>query len=279
MSLPTTEYLPARTIKKHYGVCTATLRRWAEKGQVRAIKTPGGKRLYHSVDIQRSFGFDAPPTRADQKAKVCYARVSTRHQQGDLDRQVQDLKQAFPTHEIVQDVGSGLNWNRKGFGALLDRVQQGTVGEIVVAHRDRLCRFAFQLVERFCKAFGTKLVVRDETDDRHGTTEELSDDLMSIVTVFVARNNGKRAAENRRNRKRQAEEKEKELHGQQEKDRRKAPRRKKQKGSSASDAGSTTDSPGVVWHSPLDVQQMFGGGHERGEGPVQENPPIDLCEL
>jgi len=262
MSLSSTEYIHARIIKNHYGVCSATLRRWAEDGRVRAIKTPGGKRLYHTLDIQRAFGFNDTALQ-NQKTKVCYARVSTKHQERDLERQVQDLKKAYPSHEIIQDIGSGLNWNRKGFTSLLDRVQSGSIGEVVVAHRYRLCRFGHQLVERFFKAFGTQLVVQDASDDLHGTSEELSDDLLAIVTVFVARNNGRRAAENRRKRKLQAQTEE--LHGKQARQNKKTPCQKKQKNSRIPDKTTEKDPLLMVRDSSVDLQQVHGSDSEGEE--------------
>jgi putative resolvase len=215
------EYISTKQVRKQYAVCSATLRRWDEAGKIRAIKSPGGKRFYNIADIRNAFGIkDEEP----EKAKICYARVSSAHQKEDLARQSKDLKEAFPDHEIIQDVGSGINWNRKGFCSLLERVQQRTVSEVVVAHKDRLCRFAFELVERFFKAFGTRIVVRYKANDGCGSTQELSEDLLSIVTVFVAKHNGNRAAENRRKRKRQEA-----------KEPKQTPGRKKQKDKNISD--------------------------------------------
>ena len=92
-----------------------------------------------------------------------------------------------------------LNWKRQGFKVLLERVLDGNVSEVVVAHRDRLCRFAFELVEQIFRHFQVKLVVLDTYDSPES---ELSDDLLAITTVFVARHNGQRSAINRKKRKR-----------------------------------------------------------------------------
>jgi predicted site-specific integrase-resolvase len=135
-----------------------------------------------------------------EKAKVCYARVSSAHQRQDLERQVEDLRQAFLENEIVQDVGSGLNWKRPGFKALLERGLKGHVAEVVVAHRDRLCRFAFALVEQIFRHHRVKLVVLDTYASPE--SEELSEDLLAITTVFVARHNGQRSVANQKKRKR-----------------------------------------------------------------------------
>jgi len=149
---------------------------------VAIIRTPGGKRLYSIADI-----------RGVQKAKICYARVSSEHQQGDLERQIADLRQRFPEHETVSDIGSGLNWKRRGFTALLERVHAGAVNEVVVTRKDRLCRFGIELVEWIFEKNGTQLMVLgSDVSANNSEAGELAEDLLSIVTVFVARHNGLR---------------------------------------------------------------------------------------
>jgi predicted site-specific integrase-resolvase len=146
------------------------------------------------------------PEEEKERTRECYARVSSAHQKEDLERQIEQLKKDCPSHELIQDIGSGLNWHRKGFATLLDRILSGSVEEVMVAYKDRLCRFGYELIEQMCKKFDTKLVVlnKDEEGEKN-TTTELSEDLLSIVTVFVARNNGLRAGKNRKKRKERQE--------------------------------------------------------------------------
>jgi putative resolvase len=210
---PTTQYIAAAQVHKRYAVSRATLRRWAEDGRIRAVRTPGGgKRLYAVADLDRLYQSTACAD-ANPKAKVIYARVSSAKQRGDLERQIHDLQSQCPGYALIQDVGSGLNWHRKGLQTLLERVHQRDVEEVVVAHRDRLCRFGIELVEWIFQKAGCKLVVLSDRDhgiisnaDPDGTlAQELSEDLLSIVTVFVAKNNGRRAAANRKRRRAEAQ--------------------------------------------------------------------------
>ena len=106
-------------------------------------------------------------------------------QKEDLERQVLFLKQKYPDYEVVTDVGSGLNFKRKGFRRVLESVLSNSVSEIVVAHRDRLCRFGFELVQWICDKSDTKLVVLEQTS--LSPTEELTKDLLSIIHVFSCR--------------------------------------------------------------------------------------------
>ena len=100
------------------------------------------------------------------------------------------MQEAYPTHEVITDIGSGLNFKRKGLLRMVDDVMRGTVKEIVVSHRDRLCRFAFELIEHLCRRNGTRLVVKDQ--EIHSAEQELSEDLMAIVHVFSCRHHGMR---------------------------------------------------------------------------------------
>ncbi|RHZ90026.1 hypothetical protein Glove_9g274 [Diversispora epigaea] len=151
------------------------------------MRTPGGKRLYSITDIQEIFR-DNQQTQITQKAKICYARVSSEHQRDDLERQIANLRQYYPEYEIISDIGSGLNWKRRGFVALLERIHTEGIEEVVVTRK---------LVEWIFEKNGTRLMVLG-TDVSAESSEvgELAEDLLSIVTVFVARHNGMRSAAN-----------------------------------------------------------------------------------
>ncbi|CAG8436474.1 8566_t:CDS:2 [Scutellospora calospora] len=174
----TSKYKPAEKIKKIYGVSTSTLRRWNDKGDVAYITMPGGKRLYSTDDIDNIFGREST-----QKKKICYARVSSEKQKDDLGRQRAYLVSEFPDHEIITDIGSGLNWKRRGFTSLLERVYARDIEEVVVTRKDRLCRFAYELVEWIFSKHDVKLVVLgSDVGSNDPDTGELAEDLLSIVT-------------------------------------------------------------------------------------------------
>ncbi|MEZ5671744.1 MAG: IS607 family transposase [Thiotrichaceae bacterium] len=95
--------------------------------------------------------------------KIIYARVSSREKQVDLTSQIAYLRNRYPNRELIQDIGSGLNFKRKGFNALLERILSGNVAAVVVTHRDRLCRFGFELVESIARKFNCNIVVLDDS--------------------------------------------------------------------------------------------------------------------
>jgi putative resolvase len=189
-----TIYVPGNEVKKKYRVSTRTLNRWADSGRLGHVRSPGGKRLYSQEDVHVLFGLG---TETASKAKICYARVSSTKQRADLERQADDLRQAYPNHEIITEIGSGLNYSRPKFRALLDRVYSGTVAEVCVASRDRLCRYGLELVEFIFSKSNTKLVVHMQSADQT-PNEELAEDLLAVVNFFVAKNNGRQAAKKRK---------------------------------------------------------------------------------
>ena len=227
-------YQTGTDIKRFYSVSSRTLTRWAETNKVRHVRSPGGKRLYHMDDIHKLFGTER------EKAKVCYARVSSSKQRGDRERQVADLRAAYPTHEIISEIGSGLNYNRPKFKTLLDRVHCGDISEVCIAHKDRLCRYGIELVEFIFHKSATKLVVhfKDDQDAEH----ELAEDLLAVVNYFVAKNNGMRSAKRRKLRE--------------------APSGEVPQDQVTSDNGTEEHPAPVVRHGEVDVQQS-GTSHPR----------------
>ena len=176
------QWVSASKAAKLLGVHPNTLRRWDADGTIKTKRTPGGHRLYLEASL---------PTAEDAKrTSVCYVRVSSQKQKDDLGRQEQFMRERHPNYEVIRDIGSGLNFKRKGFNALLERVCKGTIEQIVVAHRDRLCRFGFDMFKRICEIHGTELVVLDQTT--MSPQQELVSDLCSIIHVFSCRIHGLR---------------------------------------------------------------------------------------
>lgn len=194
------EYISGKHIKARYDVSDSTLKRWASTEKIRVVRvgdSPTSKRLYHAEDVAAMFNDSA---NAHRRSVVVYARVSSEHQRADLDRQIERLVAAYPTAEVIKDIASGLNFHRRGFTALLERVCANSVETVVVANRDRLARFALELVEWIFAKHETKLVVLGDCTNERDAEDELRDDLLAVTTYFVARNNGRRSAENKKRR-------------------------------------------------------------------------------
>ena len=177
-------YLSGQKAAELLGVGQSTLRGWATAGTIQAIRTPGGQRRYDCTHLLPA------STEREERKMYCYCRVSSASQKDDLARQIQYMQERFPGHQIVSDVGSGINIKRKGLQSLLGQAMQGLVGEVVVAYRDRLARFAFELLQWIFQQHGVRLVVLDPNVG--SAEEELSADLLAIVQVFCCRANGRR---------------------------------------------------------------------------------------
>ncbi|OQY53441.1 MAG: hypothetical protein B6247_15185 [Candidatus Parabeggiatoa sp. nov. 2] len=125
-----------------------------------------------------------------QSTTICYCRVSSPKQRDDLKRQVQFMREQYPGAEIVKDVGSGLNYKRRGLKSLLERAMRGEQLQIVVAHRDRLARFGFELIEWIVQKNGGKILVLKQTN--LSPEQELTNEGRCILHVFSCRMHGLR---------------------------------------------------------------------------------------
>ena len=189
------EYLSTTETKNILKVTPQTLRDWASKDKIRSIRTPSGQRHYNKEDVFKIVGISTP---IKQKKRIIYCRVSSKKQMDDLERQTDFLKSKYPSYIVVTDIASGINWKRKGLKTILEQSMLGDVEEIVVAHRDRLCRFAFELLEFIFNKSGTKLIIHNENTEK-STDQELADDILSIVHVYSCRNMGRRRYSNPKN--------------------------------------------------------------------------------
>ena len=175
-------YVPLRKAVTILGLHPNTLRKYADEGKIHSIRNEAGQRLFDVESYLRS---------ATGTTLICYCRVSSTKQKEDLERQVEFMRQQFPDAEIIRDIGSGLNFKRKGLLTILERLMQGDKLKIIVACRDRLCRFGFELFEYMVQRNGGEIVVQDKTV--HSPESELTTDLLSILHVFSCRMHGLRS--------------------------------------------------------------------------------------
>lgn len=182
------EYIPTKKARQILGVTTFTLRNWDKTNKIGTVRSASGVRLYSVKDIQNILGSS---TSLHKKKKIVYCRVSSKKQENDLERQINFFKSKYPSYDVVTDIGSGINWKRKGLKTILESAMRGHISEVVVAHRDRLCRFGFELIEWILEWNKVKLIVLDR-DDHKSPDQDLTDDIFSIIHVYSCRQNGKR---------------------------------------------------------------------------------------
>lgn len=180
------------------GVSITTLRRWEASGRLVPEHTAGGHRRYDLAKLRPEM-FRAEENTG--RRTVAYARVSSHDQKEDLERQKQVLElycaQQGWTFELISDLGSGMNYHKKGLKRLLDAIVDGEVGRLVITHKDRLLRFGAELVFAICEAREVEVVILNQGED---TTfeEDLAKDVLEIITVFSARLYGSRSRKNQK---------------------------------------------------------------------------------
>jgi excisionase family DNA binding protein len=178
------------------GVAKSTLRRWENSGKLIPERTAGNQRRYRLSQIMPHVKRDY----TDRKT-IGYARVSSKDQKKDLIRQ-QELLEMYCTskgwcYEIITDLGSGMNYQKRGLKKLLSAILDGHIGRLVITHKDRLLRFGAELVFSLCEQKEIEVVIINKAEE-FSFEEELAKDVLEIITVFSARLYGSRSRKNQK---------------------------------------------------------------------------------
>lgn len=186
------KYYSSKTVTQILGVTAQTLRNWDKEGKLKPSYVKSNGYRYYSEDSILSYT-------QERKTKknlnvIGYARVSSKKQSDDLERQVNNLKKyldsKYSDYEIITDIGSGINYTKPGLKKLIEKINKKEVDLIVVLYKDRLLRFGFELVEYFAELNNVKIEVLDKIDKNQD--QELVEDLVQIITVFSCEIQGKR---------------------------------------------------------------------------------------
>lgn len=175
---------------KILGVTVKTLQNWDKQGKIRVVRTVGGRRRIPESEIKRILGIQ------EERKIIGYARVSSRTQKDDLNRQVQTIKEFAKEKgwdiEILKDIGSGLNEKRKNYQKLLKMVTNKEVSKVIITYSDRLTRFGFETLKTLFQAFGTEIIVINGELQKE-PREELIEDLITIISHFAGKLYGMRS--------------------------------------------------------------------------------------
>lgn len=185
---------------KALGVSVTTLRRWDASGKLVAERTPSGRRMYKLSTIT-SYNPIASCDETHELPTIAYARVSSNDQKDDLDMQAVALEMYCAAHgwsyRVIRDLGSGMNYRKKGLRELLELISNREIGRLVIMHKDRLLRFGAELVFAMCEIADVEVVIVNKGDCQ-SFEEELANDVLEIITVFSARMYGARSHKNKR---------------------------------------------------------------------------------
>lgn len=188
------KYYAIGEFSKAIGVTEQTLRNWDKTNKLKPHHVAeSGYRYYSQQQLNCYLGFKSV-SRLDKKV-VGYCRVSSNKQKDDLERQVENVKTYMIAKgyscDVITDIGSGINYNKKGLNQLVDRIIASEVEKVVILYKDRLLRFGYELMENLCEKYGTTIEIIDNTDKTE--EQELVEDLVQIVTVFSCKLQGRRA--------------------------------------------------------------------------------------
>ncbi len=186
------KYYSTKKVTEILGVTAQTLRNWDKEGKLKPSYVKSNGYRYYSEESILSYT-------QERKTKknlnvVGYARVSSKKQSDDLERQINNLNtyisSKYDSFDIITDIGSGINYNKPGLKKLIEKINKKEVDLIIVLYKDRLLRFGFEIVEYFAELNNVKIEILDKIDKNQD--EELVEDLVQIITVFSCKIQGKR---------------------------------------------------------------------------------------
>ena len=185
------EFMSIGKFAKTVGVTTTTLRRMHESGElIPAHITKGGTRYYSTAQLKQ-----LNDVSKEEKIVIGYCRVSTPSQKDDLETQISNIKTYMYAKgyqfEIITDIGSGINYKKKGLQELIRKINNQEISKVVILYKDRLMRFGYELIEYLCEINNIEIEIVDHTEQ--SKEQELTDDLIQIITVFANRLYGQRS--------------------------------------------------------------------------------------
>ena len=200
------KYVGKKKALELLGISGMTLLKMEEQNKIEIIKTTGGHRKYNvqkyisdnkkKVDEKIDLNIKNI-NKINEKINICYIRVSTHGQKSDLEHQKEFMIKKYPKYEIIEDIGSGINFNRKGLRKIIKLGIEGKINKLVVAYKDRLTRFGFELIEDLIKEYSNGEIIIENEKEEKEPKEELVEDVLQILNVYTAKMNGLRKYNNK----------------------------------------------------------------------------------
>lgn len=189
--------LSIKEASEFLGISIDTLRRWERVGKITSMRTQGGHRRYDKKELIKFKTGD----RCENRITIAYCRVSSSDQKEDLNRQIEQVSQYCIANgyqfRVISDLGSGLNYKKKGLQELIELICSSSIERIVVNYKDRLIRFGFEMIEHLCSIYNVKIEIINLTEDKT-YEEELVEDVLSVITVFSAKLYGARSQKSKK---------------------------------------------------------------------------------
>jgi putative resolvase len=189
-------YISKKYAMNQLGLSSVTLLKLVKDKKIEYIYTTGGHRRYNVgkyINDNKIVTIDTIKKSPIKKLDICYVRVSTISQKDDLSRQRNYMHKKYPDYKIIEDIGSGINFNRKGLRTIIKYAIAGMINTVIVAYKDRLTRFGFELIEDLIIEYSNGRIIIDNNNNiKKEPREELVEDVMQILNVYTAKMNGLR---------------------------------------------------------------------------------------
>lgn len=185
------EHLTAQQTKDILGCCTKTLQEWDKKGLIEVKRTAGGRRRYNVKKYADDNNLPELVKEPEIRRNVIYSRVSSHDRKDDLERQTTLLQEKYPDYEVIHDIGSGINFKRRGLQKIIQYAVENQLNEIVITYKDRLCRIGYDMIEFIIKKYSNgKITILNPSDENRA--DEITKDLIEIITVYSSKIHGTR---------------------------------------------------------------------------------------
>lgn len=185
------EYVGMQEAIKTLKLCKKTLQNYDKNGKIETIRLPNNHRRFN---VKKYMKDNNIINSIKIKKRVIYCRVSSHDRKDDLERQVNYLSTKYnnDSHEIITDIGSGINFKRKGLQKIIDYAVKDELKEIIVTYKDRLCRIGYDLIKHMLTTYSNAEIIIDASEDK-SPNQEITEDLIEIITVYSSKIHGKRS--------------------------------------------------------------------------------------
>lgn len=183
------EFVNMKDAEKMLGLSKSTLRNYEKEGKIETIRTETGWRKFN---VKKYLLDNNIEVKEEVKKNFIYCRVSSYDRKEDLARQVEFLQSKYPLYEVITDIGSGINFKRKGLKKLIKLAIANELNEVVITYKDRLCRIGYELVEFIFKDYSNAKIIIENTEEKN-INEEITQDLIEIITVYSSKLHGRRS--------------------------------------------------------------------------------------
>ena len=180
------EIVPRRKVLDVLKIHYQTLYKMVDRGEIEIVKI-GARQLYNLSKYLKTHNVNNKI-----KKKICYCRVSSNKQKEDLSRQIEQMKEHYTDAEIISDIGSRLNYERKDLKHIIEMAINGEIDELIIAYKDRLTRFGYEMIEWIIKQYSKGKITILNKEEELTPTQEITKDLVSIMNIYVAKVNGLR---------------------------------------------------------------------------------------